>query len=219
MECKASECEEDAHCFPGFVCRAANTGATGPVIRRCAPVGQRRQGEPCDFTHTSRASSCGEGLLCILQLCTVPCKLGDAAGCPAGYACTEGLNGTGCYPDCRALGCPSGQQCRHIEDSIYQCLVAAQGDCREPGHECPAGQHCNMRLSRGRGAFWCAPVCDPLRADSCPDGQVCGTGSDTVSTCFRKCDPGQLESCGEGWKCSTVSEDLTLSGCVRTAAP
>ena len=70
-----------------------------------------------------------------------------------------------------------------------------------------------MRLSRDRGVFWCARVCNPLRADSCPAGQVCGMGSATVSTCYRKCDPGDPDSCGEGWDCTSVSEDLALWGC------
>lgn len=151
-------------------------------------------------------------MLCVRGLCSAPCDL-EAENCPEGFACTDDLNGPGCFPDCRKRGCPAEQQCRHIGDSTYRCLVAAEGDCREPGRECPEGQHCNMRLTRGRGAFWCAARCDPLRPESCPVGQVCGMGSSTVSTCFRQCDPRDLGACGSGWECSTVSEDLSLWGC------
>jgi hypothetical protein len=211
MECMASECEQDAHCFPGFLCRAVNLGSTGILVRRCTPEGQRRQGEPCDVVPKSPASSCGEGLVCVNEVCGIPCRLEDATGCPEGHVCTDSLNGPGCFPDCRARGCPEGQQCRHTGDSTHQCLVAAQGDCRDT--PCPEGQHCNMRLSRGRAAFWCASLCNPLRADSCPPDQVCGMGSASVSTCFRRCDPKELGACGEGWVCGTVSEDMSLWGC------
>ncbi len=49
FECMASECEEDTHCFPGFVCRRVGGGSTGPtLIRRCVPEGVRQEGEHCD---------------------------------------------------------------------------------------------------------------------------------------------------------------------------
>jgi hypothetical protein len=211
FECLASECEEDSHCFPGSVCRPVTTGATGAVIRRCTPEGQRREGEPCDSLPVSPASSCREGLRCVNQVCSAPCSLDGSVQCASGFVCTDSLNGPGCAPDCQRLGCPEGQRCTRIPEGRYQCLADSQGDCRE--NPCAEGERCNMRMSRGHAVFWCARVCNPLRSDSCPSDNVCGVGSPTVSTCFRKCDPGDLNSCGPGWVCSTVTEDMSVFGC------
>ncbi len=95
FECMASDCEEDAHCFPGFACRAANGGDSGPIIRRCTPEGVRREGETCDSSYISRAGACREGLRCVSGICTVPCRLDDPASCPTGYLCKEGCGRPG----------------------------------------------------------------------------------------------------------------------------
>lgn len=218
FECMASDCEEDVHCFPGSVCRAVTNGATGLVVRRCTPEGQRSEGEPCDSGYVSSTSACREGLVCLSGRCRTRCRLDAPASCPLGYSCEDTLDGPGCHPDCRDLGCPRGQRCKRLnDDSSYQCLASVQGDCPETA--CGEGERCNMRLFRAHGVFWCARLCNPLLADSCPAGQICGMGGATVSTCYRSCDPLNLDSCGEGWKCSTVSEDLTQWGCMPKANP
>ena len=211
FECMASDCEQDVHCFPGSVCRPVTTGATGSVIRRCVPEGLRSQGETCDSLPLSPAGSCREGLRCVSQVCSAPCRLEEPMSCSAGFVCTGGLDGPGCVPDCQRLGCPEGQRCSQVRDNQYQCLVDVQGDCQET--PCPEGERCNMRMSRGRAVFWCAAVCNPLRPDSCSEGNVCGMGSTTVSTCFRACDPMDSKACGPGWHCGTVSEDMSVFGC------
>jgi hypothetical protein len=211
FECLPSECEEDSHCFPGLACRAVTTGTTGPLIRRCVPEGVRREGETCDILFTSQSGACREGLLCHRGTCSRPCVREDAASCPKGHVCEDGLNGPACFPDCRVSGCATGQQCKQLSDLDYQCLSAVKGDC--PESACSAGERCNMRVLRGRGVFWCAALCSPLQADSCPEGQVCGRGSPTISTCFRRCEPGKPNACGEGWQCTTINEEMSLWGC------
>jgi hypothetical protein len=215
FECMESECEEDAHCFPGFVCRRASRGNTGPIIRRCIPVGERREGEPCDTLFVSTAGACQEGLICHHGVCSVPCRLEDQASCPEGYVCEEGSNGVACFPDCRVRGCPGGQRCKRLNDGDFQCLEQVQGDC--PEAPCAEGERCNMQVSRGRGVFWCARLCNPLRADSCPADQICGVGGGEFSTCYRRCDPMDLDSCGAGQQCTTISEDMMQWGCTPTA--
>ncbi len=211
FECMASECEEDAHCFPGFVCRTLNVVATGnTLIRRCAPTGLRGEGEPCDPEPLSPAGSCREDLRCVDGTCGMPCRGGEPSSCPAGHVCREGREGFACIPDCTRLGCPEGQQCKRVGDA-HQCLAHVRGDC--PETPCPEGERCNAMLSRERGSFWCARLCNPLVSKSCPVGQVCGQASGTASTCYRSCDPRTLDSCGEGWRCTTVTEDLSLWGC------
>jgi len=211
FECMALECEEDVHCFPGSVCRPVTTGSTGTVIRRCVPEGLRLEGEPCDSLPVSPAGSCREGLRCVNQVCSAPCSLDGSVRCPPGLVCTDSLEGPGCFPDCLRLGCPDGQRCTRVREDLYQCLAASQGDCRET--PCPEGERCNLRMSRGRAVFWCARLCNPVLPGSCPEGDVCGMGSPTSSTCFRQCDPMDPASCGPGWSCSTVTEDMSVFGC------
>ncbi|MBN1210565.1 MAG: hypothetical protein JXB05_37280 [Myxococcaceae bacterium] len=211
FECMDEECETDIHCFPGTTCRPVTLGATGPIVRRCAPTGSRREGEACDALFISEQGACDEGLVCHRGVCSPPCQLGDPTSCPEGTTCEHGLNGAACAKDCRARGCPDGQQCKLLDDSESQCLASVSGEC--PERPCAEGERCNMRVARGRGVFWCAKSCDPLSADSCPQGQVCGVGGGTLSTCFLKCDPTALDACGEGAACVTVSEDMTLWGC------
>lgn len=216
FECMSSECEEDMHCFPGFVCGQVNAGATGAsIIRRCVPVGLRQRGEHCDTLPISPAGSCQEGLVCLGGICGVPCRVEDPSSCPTGYSCEDSPNGAGCYPDCRQLGCPDGQRCKLFGDGDAQCLASVRGEC--PESPCAQGERCNSRAFRGHGVFWCARPCNPLRADSCPAGQVCGMGSATVSTCYRQCDPREPDSCGEGWRCASVSEDMRQWGCYPAA--
>jgi hypothetical protein len=216
FECMDSECEEDAHCFPGFVCRGASRGSTGPIIRRCMPVGQRREGEPCDSLFVSSAGACQEGLICHRAVCSAPCRLEDAASCPQGYACEAGDDGAACFPDCRVLGCPGGQRCKRLNNGDFQCLEQVHGEC--PETPCAVGERCNMRVLRGRGVFWCARLCSPLRADSCPADQICGVGGGEFSTCYPRCDPMDLDSCGEGERCTTISEDMLQWGCMPIAS-
>lgn len=217
FECMTSECEEDVHCFPGSVCRALSGGTSDLVIRRCVTEGVRREGETCDAAHLSRASACREGLRCIRQVCTVPCQLDDPGSCPNGYECADSVDGPGCVPDCQKLGCAQGQQCKQLNTHKSQCLSYVSGTC--PETPCAEGERCNQHVWRGRGAFWCARLCNPLRPESCPPGHVCGNGGGGTSTCYRACDHTDLDSCGKGWMCATASEDFTLWGCQPTLEP
>jgi hypothetical protein len=211
FECMSSDCEEDANCFPGLVCRAVTNGASGIAIRRCTPEGVRREGEMCDLGYVSPDTACQEGLRCISMVCAVACRLDDPSSCPSSYLCKEGRDGPGCVPDCRQLGCLQGQQCKRIGGTTYQCLRSVVGTC--PETPCAENERCVSNLLQGRGSFWCARSCNPLFPDSCPSDHVCGRASPTTSACFRGCDPRDLDSCGKGWTCTTVSEDMTLWGC------
>ncbi|MFY0527982.1 hypothetical protein ACN28I_34110 [Archangium gephyra] len=215
LECMASECEEDVHCFPGFTCRTLKTGTSNGPIRRCVPVGERREGESCDADYISRIGACRDGLRCIQQVCTVPCQLDAPASCPSGHTCMDDADGPGCVPDCEKLGCPQGQQCKRLPRGGNQCLSRVSGTC--PETPCAEGERCMMDTRRGRGTFWCARVCNPIYPDSCPSGDVCGWAGGTRSVCFRRCDHRDLDSCGPGWMCATVAEDLSLWGCTPSA--
>lgn len=212
FECLASECEADAHCFPGAVCRAVNDGSSGTRVRRCVPEGLRGEGERCLGIPVGPEDTCREGLRCVQQLCGRPCELEASGGCPSGQRCVDGLNGAACYPDCRTSGCARGETCARVRDETYQCLESVTGTCNET--PCAEGERCNLRMAQGRAAFWCAPRCNPLQAEACPGGQVCGRGGPTDSTCFQRCDPTATNTCAQGWRCTSVSEDMTLWGCV-----
>ncbi len=212
FECLASECEVDAHCFPGTLCRAVNDGASGEQVRRCVPEGLREEGERCLTLPVGPEDTCREGLLCVQQLCGRPCQKEVSGSCPSGQRCVDSLNGSACYPDCRTAGCAQGETCERLREDTYQCLEAVTGTCNET--PCAEGERCNLRMAQGRAAFWCAPRCNPLHADTCPGGQVCGRGGPTDSTCFQRCEPMAADTCGPGWRCTSVSEDMTLWGCV-----
>lgn len=212
FECLDSECEEDGHCFPGLVCRRVSRWDSNSVIRRCVPMGLRREGETCDTQFVSAAGACQEGLLCHRGRCSIPCRLDDESSCPEGHACEQSDDGAACSPDCRALGCPGGQRCKSVGGQEYQCLEEVQGEC--PETPCGEGERCNMRVVRGRGVFWCARLCDPLRAESCAANEICGIGGGAVNTCYRRCDPMDPDSCGEGSTCTTSAEDMSRWGCI-----
>jgi hypothetical protein len=215
LECMDSECEEDTHCFPGLTCRSIKTGTSNAPIRRCVPSGERHEGESCDPDYISRTGACREGLRCINQVCTTPCRLDEPSSCPSGHTCMEEGDGPGCVPDCQTLGCPEGQQCKQLPTGDSRCLARVTGTC--PETPCAEGERCLMDGGRGRGSFWCARVCAPPRPESCPSDFVCGWAGGTASACFRRCDPRDLDSCGEGWMCATISEDLSLWGCRPSA--
>ncbi len=212
FECLASECEADAHCAAGTLCRAVTDGSSGTRVRRCMPEGLRGEGERCLSLPVGVEDTCQEGLLCVQQRCGRPCDLAASGSCASGQRCVDGLNGAACHPDCRTEGCAKDETCARVRDDTYQCLEAVTGTCNET--PCAEGERCNLRMAQGRAAFWCAPRCNPLQADACPGGQVCGRGGPTDSTCFQRCDPMAASTCGPGWRCTSVSEDMTLWGCV-----
>ncbi|WP_434391486.1 hypothetical protein [Melittangium boletus] len=216
-ECMASECEEDAHCFPGSVCRALTRGESGVVVRRCMPAGQRAEGEACDLGYVSPEGSCQEGLVCLLGHCGKRCRRGEPDSCPTGYTCEDSLEGPACRADCQTLGCPQGERCKRLNDTDSKCLATVRGEC--PETPCGEGERCNLRSFRSEGVFWCAQRCQPLLGNTCPEGQVCGMGSATESTCFQTCDPRRADACAEGWECATVSEDLSQWGCIPSTNP
>jgi hypothetical protein len=111
FECVPIECEEDAHCFPGDVCRIAAGGPPGPVIRRCLLAGQRAEGETCSRLPATPMEACQEGLLCVNHLCGRPCIPGAPEGCPEGLECLESSSGSACLPDCRKTGCSAERRC------------------------------------------------------------------------------------------------------------
>jgi hypothetical protein len=214
FECLESECEEDVHCFPGFVCRALNRGdTTTPPIRRCVPNGLRREGEPCDPEPVSPRGTCQEGLRCALGVCGTPCLPEEPRSCPTDHVCRKGSDGPACIPDCRRRGCPEGQRCKQLDEAEHRCLRVDHGSC--PETPCP---ECNRGINRGRGVFWCGRTCDPRLAGSCPEGEVCGTRAG-LSTCYPRCDPSDSDSCGDGFECASGSYDLSFWGCMPTYGP
>jgi hypothetical protein len=217
FECLPDECEEDNHCFPGSVCRVVSGSPPGPVVRRCLPTGPREMGDRCDANPAAPEHACKEGLLCIDQFCATPCSLNEPRSCPEGYSCGESLNGPGCVPDCRKLGCSSGQDCVRIfkssyQKDTYQCMRLVVDECGDD-KPCTDGKNCLTDGYKGRGGRFCASACQPWKVDSCSEGHVCGRGGPTGSSCYRKCNPQDLSTCPTGWLCKTVSEDLQSWGC------
>jgi len=213
FECAESECEEDHHCFPGSVCRVAAGGAPGPVIRRCLLAGERAAGEPCSRLPATPDEACGEGLLCVNDLCGRPCVPGSREDCPVGYVCEDSPLGAACLPDCRQPGCSEGRACTQLNGGVFQCLALVVDECGDE-KPCAQGANCITRGRKGRAGRFCSSPCAAWKPSSCPEGFVCGVGGPTLSTCYRKCDPQDLNTCPTGWLCMTVTEDLQTWGCL-----
>ncbi|WP_228556639.1 hypothetical protein, partial [Myxococcus sp. AB025B] len=214
FECAPSECEEDAHCFPGSVCRVAAGELPGPVVRRCLRSGTRQAGQSCSRLPTSPDEACSEGLLCINHHCGAPCEPGVEGSCPEGTACEQSSMGAACLPDCRQTGCTEGRTCAALNGGSFLCLELVVDACSDE-RPCDAGEHCMVRGGRGgRAGRFCSSVCESWKSEGCGEGRVCGIGGPTGSTCYQRCDPDRLDSCPNQWICSTVTEDLQSWGCV-----
>lgn len=217
MECAASECEEDRHCFPGSVCRVVERSAAGVPVRRCLTSGERGAGEKCVPAAFSPGSTCREELVCVDGVCGQRCTPGVAGGCPQGSICRESVSGAvtgdgaGCVPDCSLSGCTGALQCVSVQTGVHQCLRMMVNQC-EGDQDCEQGQLCLTEWFGGKGGRYCAAGCESWRANSCPAGFVCGARRPgDGSSCYREC--GGINACPTGFLCKTVTEDMQVWGC------
>lgn len=216
-ECLPEECEEDAHCFEGYVCRYANTGSTGKRIRRCLPAGRRAEGELCFPLQHARGNACAEGLDCNYGRCGRPCNL-EHPSCPVGYQCARdsAVGPASCVPSCEDGSCGAGQVCDSLFAPLRMCVEPLGEDCAANG--CPPGQACDRRLKiRSNGAPQVLSQCrTPCGADAgtCAEDFVC---TDTTGGfCARRCDPrSETSTCAENERCTPLDEGYTAWACER----
>ncbi len=200
--CIDSQCEADAQCPEGQVCRGLKTLSAGPWVRRCVPLGVRSEGERCYALPPSQEHACRAGLLCAGEgWCGRPCRKGEPAPCPEGFFCADSENGSACLPTCESRGCPQGQECIQTGgDGASTCAVVHGSNCRRV--PCPSGFWCESYLVPQRpGQAWmrCAQRCGQPESPSCPPSFICESGS-----CERSCSPEVSADCGAGLHCVTL---------------
>ncbi len=196
--CTDSECTTDAQCPEGQVCRKLATEKDGPLVRACAPVGVRQEGENCDDIPPDQTSACAAGLMCAGKdyWCARPCHLGTPGECPEGFFCADTTPEPACLPTCEKRGCPAGEQCILFREGSSACAHVYGTNCqRSP---CPAGDFCTPRThSAHPGKVWlrCVPECGKDHSP-CPAGLVCD-----AYECLPACDPQGPATCSEGYRC------------------
>ena len=211
--CTDSQCTVDHQCPEGQLCRSLPTRGGGPLVRLCTPVGDRQEGEQCDYVPPDKDSACGAGLLCGGGgWCARPCQTQDSAThCPAGFFCADVAPEPVCLPTCQGRRCPEGQQCVRHKDGVSSCVrvygLYCQDDtsCAEcavstfPQHPGEVWMQCVQRCGEDlppcpEGSACnisrCAPICDREAPDSsCPEGFYCAPSWD-----------GQPPVCEPDWK-------------------
>jgi len=193
--CTDSTCEADHECPEGGVCRRVYTGDGQAPVRACVLAGERQEGEECKAMPRFAEEGCARGLLCE-GWCGRPCQVDDAASCPEGFFCDEGLNGPSCLPTCEGRACPEGQRCVQLGERVSVCAVVHGQDCL--ASPCAAKSRCDVTSSwRRPGEIWmeCRKFCgrDP---SVCAEGSVC-----YIYECYQRCDPKQPEACGPHKHC------------------
>jgi len=170
-----------------------------------------RLGDFCVPLGVAPGDSCAEGLLCIIDRCGRPCSAGVSDSCPAGYSCAKWGGEFGCYPICKPELCPAGQTCVAM-DALSYCAEQIGDNCSQ--HSCPEGLACLAVRAQHRASFSCRMICNPLKANSCQTGFVCGFGANP-GLCYRACEPGDNPSrCSPDEECTFVDEEQTLHGCL-----
>jgi len=193
--CVDSTCETDEDCDEGFSCMPFKTVDGRAIVRTCALVGQRKEGERCMVLPAVQRDGCEQGLLCQGR-CGRPCQLDDPSSCPGGFFCAEGRQGPpSCLPTCKGRPCPDGLKCISRGNGVSVCARMHGEDCRKV--PCPEKHLCQLLEPPQRP--WelrteCRRICD--KDASCPAGYFCHDYG-----CRKPCEPQAPETCGPGLTC------------------
>ncbi len=208
--CTDSECLTDEQCLEGDVCRRLATWGEGPQVRRCIPVGPRKEGEGCVELPDDKRNACEATWLCggrEHSWCSRPCRLGDNADCSEGFFCADTVPQPLCLPTCATRECPAGQQCIPFEEGASMCAQVYGPQCQQT--PCPDGLECHVaREPAYPGKVWmeCVEPCGEGKPP-CGAGKVCDGWH-----CLPACDPrSTAEACGEGYHCSRSWEQGPFS--------
>lgn len=204
--CRGNECDTDANCEPGFVCRAIR--ARGPPVRLCVMAGIRKAGERCQEFPLNRDAACDAALRCNFTFCGRPCQPSAPSSCPENHTCLDHqAQGPSCVPSCPPTGCPEGKQCIRMRGDFSLCGHLDGDDCH--AHPCPQGQECGWELSSTSVTVrkWCFQPCDQARP--CPEGLACFHGE-----CRTPCDQDGPDTCEPPLQCYYYPQDK-LAFCSR----
>lgn len=198
-QCIDSQCMTDQHCPEGFACRTFATNSHKDLIRICAVVGVRKEGEGCVVLPREREEGCERGLLCRGHgLCGRPCRQDDPATCPEGYFCADDPSGAACQPTCEGRTCPEGQRCVSRSGSVSVCATVHGQDCQLNG--CPQREQvCSVHeYPEHPNAVWmdCLQPCGTPADGPCPNDTTC-----LLYRCRESCTPENPTACGAGFRC------------------
>lgn len=193
--CTDSKCSEDEHCPEGSACIPRAAANDKDVIRVCALLGVRKEGELCERTPFRRKDGCERGLVCY-GLCGRPCQVDEPDSCPEGYFCQEGSEASSCLPTCEGRSCPEGQRCVQLMEKASVCMTIHGQDCeRTP---CARELHCtHTTYPSTPGEIWmeCLRDCGESKPP-CPEGTVC-----YLFQCRKSCDPQDSSVCDPTFRC------------------
>lgn len=198
--CLASDCENDSHCQPGFMCSPiTHTGV--PPIRLCTIQGTQREGDRCEDFPLRAERGYQPGLICNSGYCGRPCDPDRPPPCPEGFVCHAGSSIPACLPSCLKRGCPPGKRCVRFIGELSVCVTIRGQDCDE--QPCTRGEICrrvpSSRWTEDVVNMWCALPCNEREGRFCPAGFACVNGS-----CKRMCDEGDAGSCAPGERCNRL---------------
>jgi hypothetical protein len=193
--CVDSACGTNRDCPRDHVCRTQRAPNGKDLMRACARVGVRKEGELCDNFPVIPEEGCERHLLCS-GFCGRPCRLNEPSSCPEGFNCRQDDDGPVCVPSCEGRSCPEGQRCiTGLAGGIGSICMKVYGqDCEL--NPCPQGLRCIQTPSPSApGKIWmeCARSCGDT---PCPDGTVC-----SFYQCRTACDLQGPPVCGPGFAC------------------
>ena len=205
--CLGPECETDAQCDPGYLCRTIPALET-ETLRLCLPEGVRDEGETCEQFPLRKEAACRPGLRCAAWYCGRPCRPEAPVSCPQGQVCFDDLEGPACVPSCLDAGCPAGQRCVQLQGAFSVCGKLLGEDCEKT--PCPEGQECITWIAGRTGIVRtiCERRCNEQRA--CSADSICVQGY-----CKRSCNPEQANTCGPQERCKLGSRLPPLWVCDR----
>jgi hypothetical protein len=203
--CIDSQCNTDAECPEGELCRTLATIGDGPSVRACTLVGIRQEGERCVDLALSRDEVCAAGLLCggrNEKWCGKPCLKGEAQACPEGFFCADTVPEPVCFPTCETRGCPERQHCVRYTQGASACAKVYGPQCQQT--PCPRGGECDVSVDLAQpGKAWmeCEEPCGEGQPP-CGDGLICEKWQ-----CRAPCDPAGPPVCIEGYVCRKHKPD------------
>lgn len=219
LSCLAHGCDTDADCQGSLSCRVVTMPGLGHTIKQCRD-GAVGLGKRCDVFSRGEKLSCARGALCgIDEKCGKLCA--NKTECAAGESCvTHPIEQAKhlCAKTCvRDSDCPSSLSCVGFGEGGAYCRRVTGGEnCQIKG--CGPGEACQIHETFAKSvAFDCAKCCNPLDANSCGQGFVCGRSRSGTcqSTCYKACkSPFDCADGGQNVACTTVDEDFTKMGCV-----
>ncbi|RKH60733.1 hypothetical protein D7W81_25025 [Corallococcus aberystwythensis] len=178
------------------------------MVRLCALVGPRQEGERCLETPFDAISACTAEFECMGRdgYCARACTPGQPGTCSEGFFCADVKPKASCLPTCEKRGCPQGERCIPFAEGTSICASIYGPNCLDT--PCPDGRKCEViSHSEFPGKVWaeCIQRCSDTNP-TCGEGQVCDG-----YRCLQACDPNGPNPCAEGFHCDRRTQKLPWS--------